>query len=454
MVSLKSESELVEARTLRGFRDLLPDVAMIKSAMLAKLRKVFESFGYVPIETPHLEYAEVLLGQGGAEINKQIYRFRHGAGEDAAEMALRFDLTLPLARYAVQHRGEIGMPFKRYAIGEVFRGEKPQAGRYREFTQCDFDIVGADSVTADAETAEVIAAAMQALGVTDFTIRLNNRKVMNGLAQSLGVLDRVPEILRIIDKLEKLGLDGVKASLAGEVGLGAREAGKITEFIAISAFSSGQELFKKVAPYRELNQNFSDGLDELEQLYWILSALALDARTFRIDFSVARGLGYYTGTVYETYLHKLPKIGSVCSGGRYDDLTKSFSTENLPGVGASVGIDRLIAALKELGLGEALGTPAEVLFTVMNSEVAPLVHKTAWVLRRAGINVEVYPDPVKLKRQFEYANRKGHAFVVTIGPDEVKKGTLQLKNMKSGRQEELSSLEALIEDLKKEPIAE
>ena len=434
-------AELVEARTLSGFRDLLPGLSMQKSQMLAKLRAVFESFGYVPIETPHLEHADVLIGKAGSEIGKQIYRFRDHGERD---VALRFDLTVPLARFVVQHKNELGLPFKRYAIGEVFRGEKAQAGRFREFTQCDFDFIGSTSPSADAEIVQVIAASMQALGIADFTIRINNRKVMNGLIESIDASEKAADVLRIVDKLDKIGTADVREALAKESGLSAQQIEALMTFIGLSSQGDQCTLLERAKSYSTLNENLAAGFMELDRTLAVLKGLDLPTSNYRVDFSVVRGLGYYTGIVFETILNKLPHFGSVCGGGRYDNLTKSFSSDHLPGVGASVGLDRLIAALEQLGLSEVKATPAKVLFTQLSDELTPLVHRSAQAVRQAGINVEVFPECAKLRKQFEYANRKGHAFAVTIGPDEAKKGTLQLKNLARGEQQEVGSLDNLL----------
>ena len=412
---------IIEPRTLRGFHDRLPSEALVKERMLGTLKKVFESFAYVPIETPHLEYLEVLTQQSSDEIEKQLYRFKDAGGRD---IGLRFDLTVPFARFISQHRSTLGVPFKRYAVGNVFRGERPQAGRYREFTQCDFDFVGTESVGADAEIVEVIAASMLALGIKDFVIRINNRKLMNGFAEALEIPDKASDLLRIIDKTDKVSPEEIRNSLKEELGLSDEKLDRLLNFIEISRTGKHSDVFKALAPFKELNEHVSSGINDLERLFAVLADTDIPESSYCIDLTIARGLGYYTGIVYETSLLGLKEIGSVCSGGRYDNLTATFSKEALPGVGASVGIDRLIAALETMGLADNSQTPAKLLVMNERESDLPALHGTASKLRAAGIEVEVFPDPSKLKKQFEYTERKGHAFLLFI---EQKDGKTQYK---------------------------
>lgn len=434
-------SSRIEPRTLKGFRDLLPAEALIKSRMLSTAVEVFQSFGFVPIETPHLEYTDILIGESGEEIGKQLYRFEDQGGRD---VCLRFDLTVPFARYVVQHKNDLGIPFKRYAIGSVFRGEQPQFGRFREFTQCDFDFVGTDSLGADAEIIQVISALLNALKIENFTIRINNRQIMNGLAESLGVEDRVPDILRVIDKWDKVGREKVRELLQGEASLSEEQVNSFIDFVSLSSEGQPSDFFAKARAVDGANETLIKGLSDLEELSSILSALDVP---FKVDFTIARGLGYYTGIVYETVLGDLPDIGSVCSGGRYDNLTMNFSKERLPGVGTSVGIDRLITAMGKLGLAEGAATPSKVLVTQMEEKDCAYVHGVAAVLRRGGISVEVYPEAAKLKKQFQYADKRGHAYVAVIGADEIAAGSITVKDMASGKQETCASAEEAIEIL-------
>ena len=423
----------VEPRTLKGFRDILPADALIKERMLQKIKNVFFSFGFAPIETPHLEYTEVLIGGTSEEIGKQLYRFNDQGDRD---VCLRFDLTVPFARFVTQHKAELGVPFKRYAVGNVFRGEQPQFGRYREFTQCDFDFVGVDSLTADAEIVELIIAQMQGLGLKRFIVRINNRKSMNGLATYLGIPEKSSDMLRIIDKYDKVGRDGVRSELKQELNIDDKMVDEILDFVELSA--SG-DILKLASAYKEKNELLKTGLEELETLSQILTDAGL-AEYFKIDFTIARGLGYYTGIVYETNLLDLPEVGSVCSGGRYDNLTQNFTKEKLPGVGASIGLDRLIAALLKLELMQSSNTPAQVLLTLMDYKDSGAVHKIATSFRTNGIACEVYPEPAKLKKQFQYADRKGHKFVAVIGENELKSGAVSLRKVADGEHIDCSSL--------------
>lgn len=432
-------SKKVEARTLKGFRDLLPAEALLKERLLQKIKAVFFSFGYAPIETPHIEYTDVLIGETSGEIGKQLYRFEDQGKRD---VCLRFDLTVPFARFISQHKADLGVPFKRYAVGNVFRGEQPQFGRYREFTQCDFDFVGVDALTADAEIIELIMAQMQGLGLSDFVVRINNRKSMNGLAHSLGIQDKASDMLRVIDKYDKIGRDGVRSELKKELLIDDDLIDEILAFVEITA-ESDATVFERVQVYKEKNELLKIGLEELEQISDILKQSGLGAY-FKIDFTIARGLGYYTGIVYETNLKSMPEIGSVCSGGRYDGLTQNFSKERLPGVGASIGLDRLIAALLKLEIMETANTPAKLLLTLMDIKECGAVHKLAAQFRSLGVATEVYPEPAKLKKQFQYADRKGHKFVAVIGAAELAAGTVSLRNVESGDQQSCASVQEAV----------
>lgn len=426
----------VKARILNGFQDVLPAEAMRKEQMLSILKKVFFSFGYAPIETPHLEYSEVLLPDEGDEVSKQLYRFNDHGDRD---VVLRYDLTVPFARYVVQHKNDLGIPFKRFAIGNVFRGERPQFGRYREFTQCDIDIVGTSSLSADAEIVEVIVASMQALGIERFTVKLNNRKILSGIAELVGAPERAAEIIRIIDKIDKIGQEKVKASLIDEVGLSAESADKILEFITIARDTPEAELFGAVESYKTQNALIDQGLTELQELVAIVRSLGISEEFCKVDFSLARGLGYYTGAVFETVLGDLPEIGSVCGGGRYDNLTMSYSKEQLPGIGCSVGLSRLLAALEKLGLQSESATPADILVAQMEGVPVVATRGLASSIRAEGVCVEVYPEEAKLKKQFQYADRRGHKFVIVLGSDEIENGTVTAKNLKTGEQNSYKS---------------
>ena len=434
---------LATPRTLSGFRDRLPKEALAKTILLNKLSAVFMSFGFVPIETPHLEYADVLVKQGSDEIQKELYRFKDHGGRD---VALRFDLTVPLARFVSQYKNEVDLPFKRFAIGNVFRGERAQRGRYREFTQCDFDFIGSDSISCDAEILQVIYASLVGLGIDEFTIWLNHRSILNGICEYCGVSGQkdINSALRIIDKLDKIGKDGVGAELQRELRLDSTQVDKLLEYTSIKQQGDSESFFKQIAFMAEWNDSIKKGLDDLKALYEVLALLQMDRDTYRVNFSIARGLGYYTGIVYESTLNALKSIGSVCSGGRYDNLTRTFSKEKMSGVGASIGIDRLLAALEELELLDKKATSARALIVCMDMAYFGYAHTLAESFRRSKVSIEVYPEVSKLKKQFGYANTKGHEFVMVIGESEFNSKTLTLKNMTSGMQmDNISFLKAL-----------
>jgi histidyl-tRNA synthetase len=358
-------------------------------------------------------------------------------------VALRFDQTVPLARFVVQHKHLLPSPFKRYAIGNVFRGERAQAGRYREFTQCDFDFIGTTSILSDMEIIQVINNSLLALGIENFTIRINNRKILNGLAEHFNVEEKIEDILRIVDKIDKIGEEKVKTELLESANLLPEPIDEIIKFISIK--QEGDDFFEKVAHYKEYNVQMKEGIEELEQIFTILDGLEINKDNYQIDFSIARGLGYYTGTVYETILDDLPSMGSVCSGGRYDNLTQSFSKdENMSGVGASIGIDRLIAALEKLELMKGKNTTADVLILNIDENYISNIHKLAVDLRKANVNTEVYPDTMKFKKQMKYANNQGHDFVIILGENEVRDGIVTLKNMESGEQFNVATVEEIV----------
>ncbi len=434
---------LITPSTLSGFKDRLPKEALAKAHLLSKVSSVFMNFGFVPIETPHLEYAEVLVKQGSEEIQKELYRFKDHGDRD---VALRFDLTVPLARFVSQYKNEVDLPFKRFAIGNVFRGERAQRGRYREFTQCDFDFIGSDSISCDAEILQVIYASLVGLGIDEFTIWLNHRKILNGICEHCGIVgeQNVNATLRIIDKLDKIGKEAVSAELQKELNLSSTQADSLLEYTSIKQQGDSESFFKQISFMEEWNENTREGIKDLKALYAVLEPLQMDRDTYRVNFSIARGLGYYTGIVYETTLNALKSIGSVCSGGRYDNLTRTFSKDKMSGVGASIGIDRLLAALEELNLLDKKATSARALIVCMDCTYFGYAHFLAESFRRSKVPIEVYPEVSKLKKQFGYANAKGHEFVIVIGESEFNSKTLTLKNMTSGMQmDKLSFLKAL-----------
>lgn len=434
---------LITPRTLSGFKDRLPKEAIAKEKLLKKVTKVFESFGFTPIETPHLEYADILVKQGSEEIQKELYRFKDHGGRD---VALRFDQTVPLARFISQYKNDLPLPFKRYVIGNVFRGERAQKGRYREFTQCDFDFIGSNSVACDAEIIQVIYASMLSLGIEDFIIWLNHRSILNGICQYFGITEEsdIQTTLRIVDKLEKIGSDGVKEELKQALNLTDKKIDGLLQTISIKQTQNKEEFFQEIAPMKTWNEELKKGIEEIESMYNILQDLEMDKDSYRVSFSIARGLGYYTGIVYETTLNRLKSLGSVCSGGRYDNLTKTFSKEKMSGVGASIGLDRLLVGLQDLGLLDNKSTTARILIMCTNEDYLPFAHRLAESFRRSEVNTEIYPEIAKLKKQLGYADQKGHEFAIIIGEEEFKNKSITLKNMTTGMQLEcLSFLKAL-----------
>lgn len=420
-----SEPKIIQPRTLKGFRDLLPGVMQAREGLVDAARAVFRSYGFAPIDTPALEYSEILLGKGGAESDRQLYRFEDQGGRD---VALRFDLTVPLARFVAQHIGELGTPFKRYHIGPVWRGENPQRGRYREFMQCDFDVVGTTSMLADIEIALVIHDALAAFDVGEFTLHLNNRKILGGLLAELALSEVTAEVLRSIDKLPKVGRNRVEDELQQTTGAKPAQTKQLLD--AVSVKGSSDEVLSAVA---ELAGGAADeGVGELEEVMNGLAAAGVRGDRVQVDVSIARGLDYYTGTVFETFLNELPDIGSVCSGGRYDDLASLYTKQRLPGVGASIGMDRLLAALEALDRLEIRDAAAPILVALFDAELRSEYLAVASELRAAALGVELYPEPKKLGSQLKYADRKGHRLVVIIGESEREAGTAQIKDMTSG----------------------
>lgn len=417
---------LIEPRVLKGFRDYLPATMLVRERLMETARRVFRSYGFSPIDTPALEYAEVLLGKGGEESDKQMFRFRDNGDRD---VAMRFDLTIPLARFAALHASKLGLPFKRYHLGTVWRGENTQKGRYREFMQCDFDSIGTTAPGSDFETLLVIHDLLAALGFERFTIRLNNRQVLNGMLQSLGVGDKTTGVLRALDKLAKIGLEQVAAEMVDKVGLQSEQATKILE---IARPDATVEDLERALQGNELGLT---GVERLRLLMKSAQEAGIPAERLALDVSIARGLDYYTGTIYETFLNDLPGIGSVCSGGRYDNLAALFTKEKLPGVGASLGLDRLLAAMEELNLLGETSTPAQVLVAYFDAAHLGDYHRLARQLREAGLGVEVYPEAVKLGKQLQYADRKGHRLAIIAGSQEFAAGQWQVKNLKTASAE-------------------
>lgn len=421
--------EKVEPKTLAGFMELLPKEQVIFNHMKDVIKSSYEKFGFLPLDTPIIEYSEVLLAKAGGETEKQIYRFTKGD----TDLSLRFDLTVPLAKFVAQNLYDIPYPFRRYQIGKVFRGERPQKGRYREFYQCDIDIIGDGelSILNDAEIPSIIYTTFKNLGFNNFTIRVNNRKILSGFFKSLGYEDKISDILRIIDKVEKIGVDTVKEILM-EMGINAENANKIMEFISIKGIPS--EVIYKLRSLNIDNELFNTGIDELEAVSNNVEVFGLPAKNYTIDLTIARGLDYYTGTVYETILNDYPQIGSVCSGGRYDNLAEFYTNKKLPGVGISIGLTRLFYQLRQAGLlDEIAQNVAKVMIIPMIDDMKECI-KLATKLRNNGINTEIYYNKKNIKGKFNYANKLNIPYVIVIGEDEIKNNTLAVKNMSTGEQ--------------------
>lgn len=434
--------QIITPSILPGFMELLPSDQIVFNEMLDTIKKTYEKYGFIPVDTPMIEKSEVLLAKGGGETEKQIYRFNKGDND----LSLRFDLTVPLARFVSQHFGELTFPFKRYHIGKVFRGEKPQKGRFREFYQCDIDIIGNEnlSVINDAEILSVIYSTFKALGFDDFTIRINNRKVLNGFFESLNVADKT-EVLRIIDKLEKIGKDAVLAELKAS-GLSREDAHSVLKFVSIDGSCS--EIINSLKELNIENDTFMAGVNELELVLNYIDSFKVPATNYTVDLTIARGLDYYTGTIYETVLNQYPSIGSVCSGGRYDNLASNYTNKKLPGVGISIGLTRLFYQLRAAGvIGEKKkASPSKILVIPMQETMSNSL-ELATKLREADIPTEIYFNEGKMGKKFSYADKLGIPYVIVVGEDEVKLGKFKLKNMETGEQAELD-LDEIIEKLK------
>lgn len=435
---MSDPNKLIPPRTLKGFRDLLPAQMIPRESLIETARRVYRSYGFVPIETPTLEYEEILLGKGGGESDRQMFRFEDHGGR---RVAMRFDLTVPFARFAAQHIGKLGTPFKRYHIGTVWRGENPQRGRYREFMQCDFDTIGTESLAADAETVLVAHDLLQALGIERFTVRLNNRKVLTGFLERQGLLDKTGPVLRALDKFDKVGADGVRKELLGaEAGLDESQAGGVLALAQVEG--SLDEVLAQLTPLVEGSEVGALGVQELQEVLSQLRAAGVADQRLRIDVRIARGLDYYTGTILETVLDDLPGIGSVLSGGRYDDLASLYTKQRLPGIGASLGLDRLLAALEELGLAGEEKTTAAVFLPLFDPAQLGATQRVARELRAAGVGAEVFPEAKKLAQQLKYADKQGFRFAVLLGQQELDRGVCQLKDLAARSSDEvpLSSL--------------
>ena len=418
---------IISPRTLKGFRDYLPETMIPRERLIDVAKRVYRSYGFAPIDTPALEYLEILQGKGGAESDQQLYRFEDAGGR---EVALRFDLTVPLARFVAQHVGGVGTPFKRYHIATVWRGENTQRGRYREFLQCDFDTVGTTSPVADVETVLVVHDLLSAIGFGRFTIRVNDRRVLNGVLEQNGLHDDSAAVLRALDKLPKIGRDAVAAEMARTTTATAEQAEQVLRLADVGG--SAEQVFAGLEGLVADSALGRAGVDGLRQLYAAATAAGVPAARLQIDVSIARGLDYYTGTVLETYLDELPELGSVCSGGRYDDLAGVYTRQTLPGVGASLGLDRLLAGMEQLGMLEQTRTPAIALIPYFAADRLHDYLRLAAQLRAAGIGVEVYPEPRKLGKQLQYADRRGFRVALIAGEQEFAEGVIQVKDLEDG----------------------
>ena len=430
----------IKPRTLSGFMELLPDKQVQMDKMRAVLAETYARYGFIPLDTPAIEAAEVLLAKGGGETEKQIYRFTKGD----SDLALRFDLTVPLAKYVAANYGQLTFPFRRYQIGKVWRGERAQRGRFREFYQADIDIIGdgALDILNEAEIPAIIYDTFTRLGLHRFRIRVNNRKVLNGFFAILGLSEQAGDVLRTIDKLDKIGADKVRALLTDTCGVTSDQADEILRFIACPGTSADKLAF--LEQYRGRNETFDLGLDELRTVVGYLPAFGVPEENFELDLTIARGLDYYTGTVYETVLLDHPEVGSICSGGRYDDLAGYYTNKSLPGVGISIGLTRLFYILQEQNMisDAVLTAPADVLILPMTDDLSAAV-ALASMLRAGGLRVQLYSEKKKFKAKIGYADKLGIPFVIFLGEDEIAQHVCALKNMATGVQEAVTQETAL-----------
>ena len=408
-------------------------------SIMQTLRDTYSLYGFTPLDTPIIEASEVLLAKGGGETEKQIYRFSKGD----SDLSLRFDLTVPLAKYVALHYGDLAFPFRRYQIGKVYRGERSQRGRFREFYQADIDMIGDGKldVSNEAEMPGIIYQVFNRLGLRKFQVRVNNRKILNGFYEMLGLSKQAGDVMRTVDKLEKIGADKVKGLLM-ELGVPDEKAGEILGFIGITG--SNEQVLEALEAYRGRNELFDLGLDELKTVVKYLGGFGVPEENFAVDLTIARGLDYYTGTVYETFMVEHPEIGSICSGGRYDNLAEYYTDKILPGVGISIGLTRLFFILNEQGLlnGEQNTAPADVLLLPMVEDLSPAV-ELATRFRNAGVRVQLYGEQKKFKAKMNYADKIGVPFVVFLGEDEIREGVVACKDMKSGEQTKLGFEETL-----------
>ena len=418
------------AKTLPGFMELLPGEQILFNQMREKIQKTYERFGFLPIDTPVIESTDVLLAKAGGETEKQLYTFTKGD----SNLTLRFDLTVPLAKYVAIHSNELSFPFRRYQIGKVYRGEKAQRGRFREFYQCDIDVIGDGelNIINDAEIPSIMYTTIKELGLDNFTIRINNRKILNGIFEGIDAKESSVDIMRVIDKIDKIGEDNVKLELKN-LQISDENIGKIIEFIRINGTTD--EKLNALESLNISNQTYKEGVQELKEVIKYIRAFNVPEDYFTVDVSIARGLDYYTGTVYETFLNDHKEIGSICSGGRYNNLSEYYTDKKLPGVGMSIGLTRLFFILNEINLIKSnQKSISKVLIISMIPDLKPAI-ETANTLRNAGINTEIYFDDKKIKAKFKYADKLKIPYTIVIGEDELKTGELTIKNMETGEQE-------------------
>ena len=431
--------ERIKPRTLSGFMELLPAPQTQFERMLEKLRATYSLYGFTPLDTPIIESAEILLAKGGGETEKQIYRFTKGD----SDLSLRFDLTVPLAKYVALHYADLAFPFRRYQIGKVYRGERAQRGRFREFYQCDIDVIGDGKldISNEAEIPAIIYQAFTSLGLERFKIRVNNRKILTGFYAMQGLAEQSGEIMRTVDKLDKIGPEKVRALLI-EGGVAEAAADEILKFIAITG--ENEEVLAALEGYRGRDPIFDQGLDELGTVVKYLGSFGVPADHFAVDLTIARGLDYYTGTVYETRMLDHPEIGAICAGGRYDNLAEYYSDRSLPGVGVAIGLTRLFYVLDEQGMlnPDLLTAPADVLLLPMTDDFTAAV-ELATRFRNAGLRTQIYSEQKKFKAKMTYADKLGIPYVAFLGEDEIAQGVCSVKDLRTGQQVSLSPDEAV-----------
>lgn len=420
-----------EPRTLPGFMELLPNEQILFDQMKQAIEESYKTFGFLPIDTPIIELADVLLAKTGGETAKQIYKFEKGD----TNLALRFDLTVPLAKYVAKNYGNLSFPFRRYQIGKVYRGEKVQKGRYREFYQCDIDIIGDETldIINDAELPVVIATTFSNLGFNDFTIKINNRKILNGLYESLGQEENSVEIMRIVDKLDKIGVEAVKEEIS-KLGVSSEVTDKIIEFIQIKG--STDEILQKLEALNISNEKYLKGVEELKEVVKYIRLFKMPEENFAIDLTIARGLDYYTGTVYETFLNDYRELGSVCSGGRYENLAENYTDKKLPGVGASIGLTRLFYKLNELNIIKADKKSISDILIIPMTENMSVPLEIGTELRKLKVNTEIYLNNKKIKAKMKYADKLEIPYVVVIGDNEIETNKVKVKEMATGKETE------------------